>query len=58
MLALIVLNVLENIMAKFFKEESYDLTQVHQALGYDSKAEYRHNRNLPTSHAIRRLGAE
>lgn len=45
-------------MAKYFKEGSYDPTKVHQTPGYDSGAEYKNNRNIPTSHAIRQLGAE
>lgn len=45
-------------MAKYFKEGSYDPTKVYQTPGYDSKAEYKNNRNIPTSHAIRQLGAE
>ena len=45
-------------MAKFFPGKGYDPTQVHQRPGYDSKAQYRTNRNTPTSHAIRQLGAE
>jgi len=46
------------VMAKYFKEGSYDPTKVHQTPGYDAGAQYKHNRNIPTSHAIRQLGAE
>lgn len=45
-------------MAKYFKEGSYDPTKTRQAPGYDAKAQYRHNKNTPTSHAIRQLGEE
>lgn len=45
-------------MAKFFKESSYDPTKVHQTPGYDAGSEYKNNRNIPTSFAIRQLGAE
>ena len=45
-------------MAKFFKKAEYDPTKVRQAPGYDAGAQYKHNRNTPTSHAIRQLGAE